>query len=240
MAEPGWSEDDSATYRGLARYAVPERERQIRIIIELVRAADAPGDVLDLCCGEGLLTEALLGALPEAKVFAFDGSASMLADVAARLGATGRLVTRTIDLAARDWRRFDAPLRAVVSSLAVHHVDGAAKQALFADLFAALAPGGVFVLADMILPARPVGHAVAAWMWDEETHRRSLDLHGDARGFEVFQKAEWNNFHDGEPHDIDQPSTLADHVRWLEQAGFVHVDVHWMLAGQTVFSAWKP
>jgi hypothetical protein len=31
---------------------VPERERQIAIITGLVVAAEAEGDVLDLCCGE--------------------------------------------------------------------------------------------------------------------------------------------------------------------------------------------
>ena len=31
-----------------------------------------------------------------------------------------------------------------------------------------------------------------------------------------------------------------EHAKWLEEAGFVQVDVHWMLAGHAVFSAQKP
>lgn len=39
---------------------------------------------------------------------------------------------------------------------------------------------------------------------------------------------------------IDKPSPLFDQLRWLENAGFVDVDVHWMLAGHALFSARKP
>ena len=43
-----------------------------------------------------------------------------------------------------------------------------------------------------------------------------------------------------DPDDIDKPSPLFDHLQWLEDAGFVDVDVHWMLAGHALFSARKP
>jgi tRNA (cmo5U34)-methyltransferase len=237
MSEVTWSEDLSSTYRAIARYAVPERERQVRLAVELVAASTAPGDVLDLCCGEGELAAAVHTALPEVRLLAYDGSASMLEVVRARL-ADAEVVT--LDLAATDWRRFAAPLRAVVSSLAVHHIDGEAKRALFADLSRALAPDGVFVLADMVRPARSVGHRVAGWMWDEEVRRRALALDGDEGGFERFRAADWNNFHRGEFDPVDQPSTLVEHVDLLRAAGFVDVDLHWMVAGQMLLSAWKP
>jgi tRNA (cmo5U34)-methyltransferase len=234
-----WSEAESRTYRDLSAYAVPERERQVAIITTLVCAAQAKGAVLDLCCGEGLLSEALLRALPEAGVHAYDGSDSMLQAARARAGATGRLVTRRIDLAATDWRLFEPPLRAVVSSLAIHHLDDAGKRALFADLHAALAPGGVFVLADLIRPAAAVGHAIAAELWDEEVRRRSLALDGTLAGFEVFRRADWNHFRHAEPDPIDKPSTLLEQLDWLRAAGFADVDAHWMTAGQVIASGWR-
>jgi tRNA (cmo5U34)-methyltransferase len=241
MTEPttAWTEAESATHRDLSLYAVPERERQIAIVETLVRAADIGGDVLDLCCGEGLLTETLLHALPGVTVHAYDGSASMLEATRRRAGAADRLRTRVIDLAALDWRRFDPPLRAVVSSLAIHHLDDAGKRLLFADLHAALAPGGVFVLADVIRPATTVGHAIAARMWDEEVRRRALALDGSEAGFEAFQRADWNHFRHDALDPIDQPSTVAEHLTWLREAGFRDVDLHWMMAGQALFSGWK-
>ena len=47
--------------------------------------------------------------------------------------------------------RFDL----VYSVLAVHHLRGAEKAALFGRIAAALEPGGRFVLADVVVPERP-------------------------------------------------------------------------------------
>ena len=47
------------------------------------------------------------------------------------------------------------PFDLVVSALAVHHVDGPAKAALFGRVAAALQPGGRFVLGDVVVPADP-------------------------------------------------------------------------------------
>lgn len=242
MSDPEhrWTETESATYRDLSRYAVPQRERQIAIIVDRVARAGATGDVLEICCGEGLLTAALLARLPEARVHAFDGSDSMLAATRSRAGAPERLVTRTIDLAARDWRRFDPPLRAAVSSLAIHHLDGPGKRRLFADLFAALAPGGVFVLADVVQPAGAAGAAIAAELWDDEVRERSRALDGDLGGFEAFRRADWNHFRHAVLDPIDQPSTVAEHLDWVRDAGYLEVDLHWMTAGQMILSAVRP
>lgn len=42
-----------------------------------------------------------------------------------------------------------------MSALAVHHLDGAQKRALFASLRDLLAPGGRFALADVVVPDDP-------------------------------------------------------------------------------------
>lgn len=235
MSDEEWSEDDSETYQSLSHYAVPERERQIAIAVALVQSSDAPGGILDLCSGEGLMTQALGVACPEAELFAYDGSASMLATARRRVGE--RLVTRQIDIAALDWRTNMKPLRAVVSSLAVHHLDGAGKRRLFSDLWEMLAPGGVFVLADLVRPQTEAGWKLAADMWDEETRRRAL---GASEAFRRFEREEWNLFRHGiAPGSIDHPSTLVEQLQWLEQAGFRRLDMHWMLAGQVLLSAWR-
>lgn len=241
MTDPtaSWSEDESRIYRDIARYAVPERERQIGLMTALVGAAAGDGPVLDLCCGEGYLSEALLRALPETAVLAFDGSTSMLDATVARCGGSDRLTTRAVDLAESSWRRFEEPLRAVVSSLAVHHLDDAGKRDLFADLHAALAPGGAFILADIVRPATRVGHAIAATMWDEEVRRRSMDLDGDLSGFDAFRRADWNHFRHEVPDPIDRPATVVEQMDWLRAAGFTAVDLHWMIAGHVVLSGWK-
>src|SRR4051795_1600280 len=142
---PAWSEDDSRNFLDLGRFFVPDREAQIAAILDVI---PDPGDglLVDLCCGEGLLSRALLERFPRARVLAMDLSPTMLAKAratcAAISGGAGRFDTRPFDLADRSWRAFPEPVRAFVSSLAIHHLDGPAKRQLYRDLAAALAPGG--------------------------------------------------------------------------------------------------
>jgi tRNA (cmo5U34)-methyltransferase len=49
----------------------------------------------------------------------------------------------------------DGPFDLIASALAVHHLSPAEKRRLFARVHAALAPGGRFVLADVIVPVNP-------------------------------------------------------------------------------------
>jgi len=70
--------------------------------------------------------------------------------------------------------------------------------------------------------------------------QRSLDIDGSEAMLEVFRADGWNYYQDPEADQIDRPSSLLDQLRWLEAAGLVEADVHWLQAGHAVFSARKP
>jgi tRNA (cmo5U34)-methyltransferase len=236
----GWSEATSEQFVDFGDYFVPERQAQIETICSLIPDSRHP-HVVELCCGEGLLSAALLAHHPDITVHAYDGSPIMLTKTAQRLdGFAGRYTTREIDIAAMDWRRFPWPVRAFVSSLAIHHLDGAGKQKLFADLAAALAPGGALVIADLIEPETQRGREVAARGWDQAVRARALELDGNEKAYEFFRDDAWNYYSDPSPDPIDQPSALLDQLKWLEDAGLENADVHWLKAGHAIFSAVKP
>ncbi len=232
---PGWDEHDSHDFIDLGRFFVPDREEQVAAVLDMI---PDPGDglLVDLCCGEGLLSRALLERFPRARVLAMDLSPAMLEHARIALAAHGeRFTARRFDLADRSWRSFPEPVRAFVSSLAVHHLDGAGKRELFLDLAAALAPGGAVVIADLVKPATPASHQLAAQAWDGAVRRRSLELAGHLGPYEKFRDERWNLYADPEPDPIDQPSPLLDQLRWLEAAGLTGVDVYWLKAGHAVF-----
>ena len=233
--QAGWDEADSREFVDLGRFFVPDREEQIATILAMI---PEPGDglLVDLCCGEGLLSRSLLERFPRARVLAMDLSPAMLEQARATCAVfADRFETRPFDLADRSWRSLAEPVRAFVSSLAVHHLDGEGKRRLFRDLAAALAPGGVVVIADLVRPATSAAQALAAKIWDESVRRRSLALAGDLRPYEKFRDERWNFYADPEPDPIDQPSPLLDQLRWLEEAGLAGIDVLWMKAGHAVF-----
>lgn len=235
-----WDEETSTRYLDYGRYFVPAREQQIRIMVDLLKGLPQPRLVLELCCGEGLLAEMLLDELHGSSYWGMDGSAVMLKKAGERLARFGERVKLTsFDMADRSWRRLELPVQAVVSSLAIHHLDGALKQLLFKDVYALLMQGGVFIIADMVDPATNPGRNVAADAWDEVVRQRSLELDGSTAGWDFFLREGWNTYRYLDPDDIDHPSPLFDQLKWLEQAGFVSVDVHYMQAGHALFSGWK-
>jgi tRNA (cmo5U34)-methyltransferase len=127
----------------------------------------------------------------------------------------------------------------VVTSLALHHLDGPGKLALFGDVHHLLAPRGAFIIADIVEPTHPLGWRLAAREWDAAVQERSLKLDGNLHAFEYFDREHWNMYRYFDPQDIDKPSPLFHQLQWLEQVGFAGVDVFWMCAGHAIFGGWK-
>jgi len=104
--------------------------------------------ILELGVGTGETARRVLARHPDAELVALDSSPEML--------ERAREVLPKADL--RRARLEDplpeGPFDLVVSALAVHHLDGPGKQDLFKRIAAVLAPGGRFVLADVVVPER--------------------------------------------------------------------------------------
>ncbi len=143
---------DPATYLDMMREEVPAYGRlQEAVAVGTDGARVEVATVLDLGTGTGETLAAVLARHDGARAVGVDKSADML-DAARR-----RLAGFPVELLVAD---LTDPLPAgpfdlVVSALAVHHVDGPAKAALFGRVAAALQPGGRFVLGDVVVPADP-------------------------------------------------------------------------------------
>nr|WP_042193355.1 class I SAM-dependent methyltransferase [Kibdelosporangium sp. MJ126-NF4]CEL20723.1 Methyltransferase [Kibdelosporangium sp. MJ126-NF4]CTQ89636.1 Methyltransferase [Kibdelosporangium sp. MJ126-NF4] len=229
-----WQEQNSVDFVDFAKYFVPHREVQLQVVTAVIPPPRESVTMIDLCCGEGVLSEALLTAFPDATVIGLDLSATMLAAANRRLATHGeRFQARAFDIAEREWRLEQPPAHAIVSSLAVHHLDGPGKRSLFADVYRMLAPGGVFVLADIVQPASAAGLALASDMWNDLVRDRRADAADNIDPYERFHALKWNSYQ--YPNAQDTPSSLNDQLLWLREAGFTDVDVYWMTAGHAIF-----
>jgi tRNA (cmo5U34)-methyltransferase len=137
---------DPETYLEHVHAEVPEYERAQD---EVARATEgiAARRVLELGTGTGVTTRRVRDRHPDAHFTGVDSSAEMLAH-ADQPGADLRLQDLRDPLP-------EGPFDVVFSAFAVHHIDGPAKADLYARVAAVLAPGGRFVLADVIVPEDP-------------------------------------------------------------------------------------
>lgn len=231
-----WDEHSSETYRRLAAVVVPRRAEQMAALLTLLPFDhDEAFHVVELASGEGKLAQAILTAFPKATLLALDLSASMRETTARRLALFGaRARVGAFDMAAHDWYGQLEGADAVLSSLCIHHLDAAGKQALFAAVGERLSERGAFLIADLVQHTRPQAGELFAATYDAVVKEQAG---GDEELYAQFVRAEWNYYRF--PDDHDQPSPLFDQLRWLSQAGFHGVDCFWMQAGHAVFGGYK-
>ncbi|MGH3087796.1 MAG: class I SAM-dependent methyltransferase [Rubrobacteraceae bacterium] len=236
MTEAGWKETDSGVFARLGEVFTPGREEIERVILDHVPAGHGePFLAVDIGCGSGWLSEAILREYPNSRLLALDGSEEMLRRTGERLASFGpRAETRAFRLEDPAWiSRIEVPVRCFVSSLVIHHLDGAGKRELFRRLFEKLEPGGALLYADVVEEKSEQGRKYMACAWDEEVWRRSREITGDDRAYRLFVDEGWNMYEHPDP--MDKPSGVAEQLRWLEEAGYTGVDVPWARAGHAVF-----
>jgi tRNA (cmo5U34)-methyltransferase len=143
MGQFHWDPDG---YLEMVRAEVPDYDR---IQDELARATDGidARRVLELGTGSGVTSRRVLARHPHAHLTGVDSSEHML----------GAADLPGADLRLQDLRDPlpDGPFDLVFSALAIHHLDAAAKADLFTRVSAVLAPGGRFVMADVVVPEDP-------------------------------------------------------------------------------------
>lgn len=184
---------------------------------------DAAIHILDLGAGTGLMSAFFADAHPHARITLVDVAAEMLDQARARFANdAGRFACVTLDYAIElPPGTFDL----VVSALSIHHLSDGDKSALFGRIYSALRPGGAFINADQVLGRTPAVEARnhAAWL-------------AGARSLGVSQ-ADLDAAQERMKHD--RTATLADQLRWLDEAGFRDVDCAYKHYRFAVFSGRK-
>jgi tRNA (cmo5U34)-methyltransferase len=206
-------EREAGVFDGTIRRLIPHYHEMLDALVSaLPFEADRPIRVTDLGCGTGTVAEGILAAFPNAAVTCIDISGNMLQLAEAKLAGNPRARFIRADFGLAE---FDGGQDAFVSSLSLHHLatDGD-KRSCYGRIFDSLAPGGVFVNADVVLAP------------DDSLQRTYMDRWKAFMRKSVPEDAienEWIPRYRAE----DRPAVLTDQLKWLETIGFGRVDVIW-------------
>lgn len=234
-----WDEQDSKDFILYGKCFVPDRELQIKTICNLIPFSK-DNFIVELCCGEGLLTQSILEKLPECNVLAMDISEEMIEKTRLTLKRFGnRVVVKQFRLGDHSWRKMEDSPKAFISSLGIHHLSDIEKIKLYTDILEMLAAGGALIVSDLIKPTTNFGRNIAGDQWDDAVRERSIQFSGDLTPYNKFLELNWNYYTDPNPDSIDQPASLFNQLTWLSNIGYLDIDVHWMKGGHVIFSANK-
>jgi SAM-dependent methyltransferase len=215
---------------------VPQLRMQEDVVRRLFERHDhALERFLDLGCGDGIMSELLLGVAPRAEAVLVDFSEPMLARARTRLQRTGaRWQAVRGDLREPAWQAAlpPGPYGAAVSALAIHHLPAARKRALFAEIFELLEPGAMFVNMDYVSVQGPL-----RGLFDEQMLANAVHAEHEHGGKRSAEQVARDLFDDG---DEDRPDSVQDQLQWLRAAGFRDTEVHFKWAEAAVFGAIKP
>jgi tRNA (cmo5U34)-methyltransferase len=216
---------------------LPARDTIIQILVDVFRYhfGDRSGlSVLDLGCGDGIVTERMWMAHPANTHWLMDGSSTMLEKAKQRL--VGKSVSflhqsfeSYIDVAAED-AKYDC----VFSVNAIHHLDYIDKKRLFAKLYRELKHGGLFLNSDPVLPVSGSSEEWQFSMWRDWIAGQVVR---DGRTAEHVEDDDLPTLYKQKPEN--KPSTLFAQLQALEQIGFRDVDCLFKYGIFAVFGATK-
>ena len=222
--ESKWRETEYAQeYRDHSRHFLPERRIHFEILSSFYQhfVSDKAGKrVLDLGCGDGIISERLCAIDSRIQLVAVDGSEDMLSAARKHLEIYDvedfinvpfeGLVEGDVDLGKFDF---------IVSCFAIHHLEKSQRRRLLEKILSMLSSGSYFLNIDIVLPRN---EALENWyydLWREwiQKHEEQEDLSESFSHIPDEARVRPENFYD----------TLENQLEDLEVVGFEEITCHY-------------
>jgi ubiquinone/menaquinone biosynthesis C-methylase UbiE len=200
---------DAAGYDAIRRGLIPSFDAFYGAALDLIDDWQRVGKlrVLDLGAGTGLFAAMVLARHADAQIHLIDASEKMLEQARQRFDGNPAVTYAVADMANAE---LGGPWDLIISALAIHHLDDAAKKQLFEGIRAALSDGGLFVNAEQVLGHDPVVEARYARIWLQQIRRLGVSE-------EEIAKARERMAH-------DRCSSVENQLQWMRDAGLSQVD----------------
>ncbi len=163
--------------------------------------------IIDLGSGTGLFSDFVLQKYPDALITLVDISEKMLDIAKERFVNNANIQIICEDFSVyKPQGKFDA----VISSLAIHHLEDAAKIKLYSNIYSILKEGGLFINAEQVEGETPYLKELNHSRWIESVETSGLSQEEIQAGYDRAK--------------LDKRTTLSKQIKWLKNSGFVEVD----------------
>jgi tRNA (cmo5U34)-methyltransferase len=223
-------------YRENADMYIMDRRRLLDILKSFYKhfMGKKPGaNVLDLGCGDGIITNEILKIDPYIKAILIDASVDMLNKAKENLKGFKKIhFIKASFQEILDKGIIHQNLDFIISSLAIHHLTMKEKIALFKRIFSFLKVDGYFLNIDVILAPT---EALEQWyfsLWNNwiEERKKSLGIEGNYYN-DIIRRYKDNK--------DNKPDTLDSQLNVLKSVGFKDVDCFYKYGIFTIYGGKK-
>ncbi len=212
----------ASDYEALMTRLVPQYLEQHKIIFDLL-----PSDknknyrVLDLGCGNGILSEIVLKKLPNSHITGFDITTEMLDAYEQKISK----YTKNYELIQGDYKidSIGKSYDIILTGMTLHHLNWEERKVFYQKLFNSANQNAVYISNDIII--------------DEDNnvkeHQYSL--------WKQFMKEQGENpeFWYEKHIEKDFPIILSNHFDWLKEVGFQQSACYWRMYNFAITKAIK-
>lgn len=180
--------------------------------------------VLDVGSGTGNISKKVKETFPNSKITCLDFAQNMIEMAKIKLKEYD-----TITYVVEDFSAFEANKKydVVISSLALHHLaTDEDKKIFYKKTYNILSFGGVFYNADVVLGSNEYLERVNMAKWMEFMSKNITKEEMETNWIPKYRKE-------------DRPARLMDHIRWMQESGFLHIDVIWKYYKGAVYGGYK-
>lgn len=192
------------------KHVIPCLEDLYRVTADLSTVETLKPNILDLGAGTGLLTSYLYDRYPQGSFTLLDLSEEMLDIAQARFQNLANFSYVTADYLKHDFQGF---FDIVVSSLSIHHMEHQDKEFLYRKVYEHLNQSGVFINADQVLGPHPANEEEYQQNWMDKIEVGSLS---ESEKRIIYDRMK-----------LDNPASLEENLKWLDQIGYHDVDVYY-------------
>lgn len=199
-----------------------ERYRCIKLLLDIFNyhfESNRKLRLLDIGCGDGIVTKNIQKCHPQHEFHVLDGSAAMLDEARKSLGDTCAYIHRSFEDFIRE-ETHDQQYDFIFSSLALHHLDWNEKSGMYAKAFRLLRQEGLFLNIDTVLPPSERSEAWQFMMWRDWINE-TLEEMGKETGRHDNLPAEYKRKPENKPSDLFRQIDL------LRANGFRDVDCYY-------------